>query len=163
LKNSKTLQGICVQGMQQSIISQPQNSIYIFIMEKEFSSTTIMSSMEESTPLIKELKEESLSCGGSHCQHHHHHHHHHQCHSGDVAQHILYMIAVISNPRQFVCCPALYREFKERMDAMPGIQLVTVEAAYRECNFEVTNDNDPFHLQIHLTGCAEIWVKESLI
>jgi hypothetical protein len=87
----------------------------------------------------------------------------HGCRAGGTSDDILYVIAVISNPRRFKRRYELYKEFEQRMLNTHGIRLITVEAAYRDRDFEVTRGDNPDHVQVHINDRAEIWLKESLI
>ena len=69
----------------------------------------------------------------------------------------LYVVTVIFNPRRFRSRYRLYRTFaKEMADA--GVQLLTVEIAFGDRPFEVTNAFDPWHLQLRTS--VEMWHKE---
>ncbi len=81
---------------------------------------------------------------------------------GDVDA-TLYLIAVVSNPVRFEIRYQLFREFVERMEHTPGIQLVIVEHAFGERPFEVTEEGNPFHIQVRGDEDSELWLKESLI
>lgn len=75
----------------------------------------------------------------------------------------LYVIAVISNPARWQSRYRLYREFAERMRKTPGVQLITVEAAFGDRPFEVTEAGDRWHVQVRAGAQSEVWVKESLV
>jgi hypothetical protein len=75
----------------------------------------------------------------------------------------LYVIAVVSNPVRFKSRYRLFREFAARMYATPGVQLVIVEHAFGARPFEVTEANNPFHVQVRGAENHELWLKESLV
>lgn len=72
----------------------------------------------------------------------------------------LYVIAVISNPRRFKSRAHLYQKFAKYV-ADSGAILITVEAAYGRRPFEVTQANNPFHVQLRTS--EELWHKENMI
>lgn len=74
----------------------------------------------------------------------------------------LYVIAVVSNPVRWASRAKLYREFAERM-AVPGVQLVTVEQAFGDRPFVLTQPDSRWHVQVRAGAESEVWVKESLI
>jgi len=71
-----------------------------------------------------------------------------------------YVIAVITNPERFKRRPQLFREFQDRM-VKYGVNLVCVEAAYGDRDFEVTEASNPSHIQLRTD--SELWHKENLI
>ncbi|HVZ10746.1 hypothetical protein [Rhodopila sp.] len=72
----------------------------------------------------------------------------------------LYVIAPIVNPVRYRSRYSLYRDFARHItDA--GAELYTVEAAYGDRPFEVTEDGNPRH--IRLRTAHELWHKENLI
>lgn len=75
----------------------------------------------------------------------------------------LYVISVVSNPVRFHSRHRLYREFEEQMLATQGVQLLTVEQAFGDRPFAVTDCRNPFHIQVRAGSESEVWVKESLI
>jgi len=72
----------------------------------------------------------------------------------------LYVIAVISNPRNYKSRYNLYRNFKKYIE-YSGAKLLTVELAFGDHDFEITDKNDPFNIQVR--SSSELWVKENLI
>jgi hypothetical protein len=77
------------------------------------------------------------------------------------SNHLLNVVAVVSNPLRFQSRYRLYEEFAARMATTPEVNLVTVEAAFGERQHEVTSAGDPNHVQVrHHT---ELWGKENLI
>lgn len=72
----------------------------------------------------------------------------------------LYVITVVSNPLRYRSRIKLYREFAERV-RVAGAILVTVEAAFADRDFEVTEAANPYHIQVRTKN--EIWNKENLV
>jgi hypothetical protein len=72
----------------------------------------------------------------------------------------LHVVTCISNPVRFQSRYRLYRDFARHMQDS-GVDLYTVECAYGARPFEVTDANNPRHLQLR-TGC-EMWHKENLL
>lgn len=78
----------------------------------------------------------------------------------------LHVVTAISNPINYNSRYELYKEFEKRMkDA--GVILWTVELAYGERSFCVTESNNPFHIQIRdgseCNVSMPIWSKEALL
>src|SRR6185295_44923 len=72
----------------------------------------------------------------------------------------LHVIAVISNPARFASRYKLYRDFKKHItDA--GAVLHTVEMAFGDREFEITEADTPRHHQVR--SWTELWYKEALI
>ncbi len=74
--------------------------------------------------------------------------------------HQLHVIAVISNTQRYRTRFDLYRDFAARM-LHAGVQLWTVELAFGDRSFAVTQPDNPQHLQ--LRSQHELWHKENLI
>ena len=72
----------------------------------------------------------------------------------------LYVIAPISNPSRYRSRYALYRNF-EKYITDAGAVLYTVEAAYGERDFEITDPANPRHIRLRTNH--EVWHKENLI
>lgn len=72
----------------------------------------------------------------------------------------LVVITVISNPVRYRSRYELYRKF-ERSMREAGATLITVEQAFGERPFEVTERDNPLHVQIR--GEDELWLKENMI
>ena len=72
----------------------------------------------------------------------------------------LYVISVISNPARYVKRYHLYREFEKYINSSGAI-LYTVEIAFGDRDFEVTDCNNPRHIQLKTN--TEIWNKENMI
>lgn len=75
-------------------------------------------------------------------------------------QEILDVIAVISNPARFARRYQLYREFEAYMLQHRNVRLHTVELAYGDRPHEVTDGNNPRHVQVRTD--EELWHKENL-
>lgn len=73
----------------------------------------------------------------------------------------LYVIGVISNPARFHSRYRLAREWIKRLEATPNVQLCMVECAFGDRHHEVTESDNPWHLQ--LRSKSEIWIKENMI
>jgi hypothetical protein len=72
----------------------------------------------------------------------------------------LYVITALFNPKQYSRRWHLYYDFKKHIEES-GAKLITVEAAFGERDFAVTNSQDPFHIQVRTK--QELWIKENLI
>jgi hypothetical protein len=72
----------------------------------------------------------------------------------------LHVIAVVFNPLRFQSRYNLYREFEQHALAQ-GANLWTVELAMGDRPFEVTNSNNPQHIQWR--SFDELWHKERMI
>lgn len=72
----------------------------------------------------------------------------------------LYVVSPIINPSRYRSRYALYREF-EKYIADTGAILVTVEAAYGDRDFEITDAANPRHIRLRTSH--EVWHKENLI
>ena len=73
---------------------------------------------------------------------------------------VLYVICVISNPCRYRTRYELYRAFEKHMEESGAI-LYTVEMAYGGRPFEITEANNPYHIQ--LRSDKELWFKENMI
>lgn len=71
-----------------------------------------------------------------------------------------YVITVISNPARYQRRFELYWRFKEMCEDA-GVNLITVEQAFGERPFAVTEKNNPFHVQVR--SFEELWLKENMI
>jgi hypothetical protein len=72
----------------------------------------------------------------------------------------LYVIAPIINPSRYRSRYSLYREFEKYITGTGAI-LYTVEAAYGDRDFEITDAANPRHLRLRTNH--EVWHKENLI
>jgi hypothetical protein len=73
----------------------------------------------------------------------------------------LYVLTVVSNPQQYKSRYRLYREFAEYMKSFSNVEFYTVELAFAGRKHEVTEENNPYHIQVR--GNQEFWHKENLI
>ncbi len=69
----------------------------------------------------------------------------------------LYLVTTIFNPRRFESRINLYRNFSTWVERA-GVKLVTVEVAFGERPFDVTSNQNPFHIQLRTKH--EMWHKE---
>ena len=72
----------------------------------------------------------------------------------------LYVIAVVSSPVRYRSRYELYRAFERHMEESGAI-VYTVEWAFGDREFEVTEPNNPQHIQVR--GSHELWNKENMI
>ena len=72
----------------------------------------------------------------------------------------LYAITAIFNPCSYKTRYKLYFEFSKRCEEW-GIELYTIEAAFKDQNFVVTTSNNPKNIQVRTNH--EIWLKENLL
>lgn len=72
----------------------------------------------------------------------------------------LWVVTVISNPERYKSRYELFHRFQKRMDEAK-VNLMVVELAHGDRPFEVTEENNPNHLQLRSTH--EIWSKECMI
>ena len=72
----------------------------------------------------------------------------------------LYVVTPIVNPSRYRSRYALYRDFEKHI-TNAGARLYTVEAAYGDRDFEITDANNPRHIRLRTEH--EIWHKENLI
>src|SRR6266704_546709 len=72
----------------------------------------------------------------------------------------LYVVTAVSNYERYKSRYRLYRDFEKRcLDA--GAKLYTVEAAFGERPHEVTNRDNPQHIQLRTS--SQLWHKEQMI
>lgn len=71
-----------------------------------------------------------------------------------------YVVTCVSNPVRYRSRYNLYRKFAKHV-AESGAKLVTVEMAFGERPFEVTEAGNPFHVQ--LRSATELWHKENML
>lgn len=75
----------------------------------------------------------------------------------------LYIIAVVSNPVRFSIRYKLYEEFRNRMRGEANVKLIEVEHAFGNRPFEITDANNPDHIQLRGGPEYELWLKEPMI
>ncbi len=73
---------------------------------------------------------------------------------------VLDVVAVVSNPVRYLARYAHYRNFAKHM-ADSGVRLTTVELAQGRRAFEVTDSDNPRHIQLRTYD--ELWHKENMI
>ena len=78
--------------------------------------------------------------------------------AADLSQ--FFVVTVISNPVRFQRRYELYWRFKE-MCACAGVTLITVEQAFGERPFMVTEPDNRYHVQVR--SFEELWLKENMI
>lgn len=78
----------------------------------------------------------------------------------DTLEHPLYVVTPVFNGRRFRTRWKSYQDFKLHM-AQTGAILCTVELAYGQRAFAVTNANNPLHVQLRTSN--ELWFKENMI
>lgn len=71
-----------------------------------------------------------------------------------------YCIAVISNPVRYYSRIELYKDFEKHV-LSTGAQLITVEAAFGDRPFVITEKGNPSHIQLRTFD--ELWHKENMI
>jgi len=72
----------------------------------------------------------------------------------------LYVVTAIFNPSRYYTRYKLYHQFEQMIENAGGI-LYTIELALRDRAFEVTEPDNPHHIQLRTT--SEIWSKELLL
>jgi hypothetical protein len=72
----------------------------------------------------------------------------------------LWIIAVVSNPERYKSRYELFHRFKKSVE-VSGANLLIVEMAFGSRPFELTEPNNPHHVQ--LRSNAEVWHKENMI
>lgn len=71
-----------------------------------------------------------------------------------------YVITTISNPWRYKKRYSLYWKFKEMVESA-GVKLITVEQAFGNRPFMVTEAGNPFHVQVR--SAEELWLKENMV
>lgn len=85
----------------------------------------------------------------------------HITHPDLVSNNTLHVIGVITNPYRFHSRLRLFREWYKEMSETPNVKVYVVECAYGDRHHEITDPNNPQHLQ--LRSAQPIWLKENLI
>lgn len=70
------------------------------------------------------------------------------------------VVTMVSNPIRYRTRYNLYRKFAKHIEES-GVQLLTVEIAYGERPFEITEAENPWHIQLKCR--EELWHKESAL
>lgn len=77
---------------------------------------------------------------------------------------ILHVIVVVSNPCLYKKRYLLANKFiRKLLDTEPNIILYIVELVYGEQLFQLTQSNNPYHLQLHLPNKDILWHKENMV
>lgn len=71
-----------------------------------------------------------------------------------------YVVTVISNPQRFRRRYELYNKFSQQCE-QAGVKLVTVEQAFGDRKFMVTDSANRYHVQVR--GIDELWIKENMM
>jgi hypothetical protein len=74
---------------------------------------------------------------------------------------ILHVVTPVSNPVRYHSRYRLYRQFEQHMLANPNVRLITVELAFGDRAFEVTEAGNPRHVQLRTDD--ELWHKENMV
>lgn len=74
---------------------------------------------------------------------------------------ILHVVTPISNPARYSSRYRLFKQYQEHMLANPNVNLIVVETAFGDRQFEVTDAGNPNHIQLRTS--EEIWLKENMI
>lgn len=82
--------------------------------------------------------------------------------NNDPLEEKLNVIAVISNPCLYKTRYRLAKDFIIKMEKDVNVRLIVVELVYGCNKFEITNKDNPRHLQIQTTS-KPIWSKENMI
>lgn len=77
------------------------------------------------------------------------------------AENTLYCVTCVSNPQRYKSRYALYRMFADYMAKFSNVVLYTVELAFNDRPFEITDANNHRHIQVRSN--QEIWHKENLM
>lgn len=78
-----------------------------------------------------------------------------------VSDSTLHVVSVISNTQRFHSRYRIFRDWVKKMEATPNVKLYVVEIAFGDRHFEVTDKNNPAHLQLRTN--YELWHKENMI
>ncbi len=85
-----------------------------------------------------------------------------QIHHPTLIRHnTLHVIGVISNVVRYHSRYRLFREWVKSMEATPHVKVYTVEVAFGDRHFEVTEEGHPHHLRLRVK--SPIWLKENTI
>ena len=71
-----------------------------------------------------------------------------------------YAISVLSNPIRYSTRWRLYKQFQQHMKDL-NVKLITVEQAFGRRDFQVTERDDPMHVQVR--SDQEVWHKENMV
>lgn len=73
----------------------------------------------------------------------------------------LYVVACVSNPQQYESRYRLYRVFAKYMQMHSNVEFYTIEHAFKDRPYVVTDRDNPYHFQVR--GDQEFWLKENLL
>jgi hypothetical protein len=73
----------------------------------------------------------------------------------------LHVVRVLSNPAGYSSRYEIAKAQEKEMEQYENIILYTVEVAFGDRKFEVTQSDNPCHLQLRTT--SELWIKENMI
>ena len=73
----------------------------------------------------------------------------------------LYVVSMYSNPSRWNARRQLFNDFRLRLAGNPTVVLYVVEVAFGDRPFEVTEPNNPQHIQ--LRSSDELWLKENAL
>jgi len=90
----------------------------------------------------------------------HEHEKYNHCHVDHLIDKI-HVITTISNPVRYDARYNLYRRFVEHMRESGVIHLWTVEIQSGSRSFQVTDKNNPYHIQLRTED--ELWIKENAV
>ncbi len=91
-----------------------------------------------------------------------------------AALHELWVVTAVSNPARYKTRYALYKRFKHHITRDLGLHLVTVEAAYGDRDFQLTDDEAPETVltatldngvrtvDVRVRNRSQVWLKENL-
>lgn len=82
-------------------------------------------------------------------------------HTALVGDNTLHVIGMISNPVRYHSRIRLFMEWYREMLLTPNVKVYVVEVAFGDRQFEVTEANNPQHLQLRTR--QELWLKENAI
>lgn len=93
---------------------------------------------------------------------------------GIAAMSTLWVVTAVSNPARFKARYALYKKFREHVTRTLGLHLVTVEAAFGDRDFQLTEDgladsviaattdNGARTIDVRVRTDSQVWLKENL-
>lgn len=85
----------------------------------------------------------------------------HTKNKGLLTNNVLHVVSVVSNPVRYQSRFRLYRYFVNHMQKIPHAIHYTVECAFGDRAFEMTDSTNPLHLQLRTS--QELWLKENMI
>lgn len=73
----------------------------------------------------------------------------------------LYVVTCISNPIRFSSRYKLYKQFEKYIQSFENVELFTIEQAFGDRPFEITQADNPNHVQVR--SLHELWHKENML